>query len=180
MRALRYCLACALIAGATASVGAREIRPPEQITIGGGEVLRLCGQAQRTHLLGTVELYTVALYSDGVGYARLASADVAKALRIDVTYDHDLRRRVVLDWRRELVPPLEPQAVAHLRGSFAPLRHGDVVQIEYVPDKGTSVRVNKAVAVAGAHHDLMLAFLDQWLGDRPVSEQVKRTLLGGA
>lgn len=84
-----------------------------------------------------------------MGYARLASADVAKALRIDVTYDDDLRRRVVLDWRRELVPPLEPQAVAHLRGSFAPLRQGDVVQIEYVPDKGTSVRVNRAVAVPG-------------------------------
>jgi hypothetical protein len=33
--------------------------------------------------------------------------------------------------------------------------------------------------VSGAHHDLMLAFLDHWLGDRPVSEELKRTLLAG-
>jgi hypothetical protein len=52
-----------------------------------------------------------------------------------------------------------------------------VVLIEYVPGKGTTVRVNKAVAVGGVNHDLMLAFLDHWLGQRPVSEEIKRTLL---
>lgn len=181
MRARHSCLAaCALIVGATASVGAREIRPPEQITTGGGEPLRLWGWAHRTHLLGTLDLYTVALYSPGGGdYARLAAVDLAKALRIEVTYQDDLRRRVAIDWRRELVPRLEPQAVAHLLGSFAPLRRGDVVQIEYVPPKGTTVRVNKSIAVSGAHHDVMLAFLDHWLGQRPVSEEIRRTLLGG-
>jgi hypothetical protein len=51
------------------------------------------------------------------------------------------------------------------------------VQIEFAPEKGTTVRVNKAVAVSGGHHDLMLAFLDHWLGQRPVSEEIKRTLL---
>jgi hypothetical protein len=33
------------------------------------------------------------------------------------------------------------------------------------------------VAVSGAHHDLMLAFLDHWLGQQPVSEEIKRMLL---
>jgi hypothetical protein len=87
---------------------------------------------------------------------------------------------VALDWRGELIPPLEPQAVKHLRGAFGPLRHGDVVQIEYVPGRGTTVRVNRGVTASGAHHDLMLAFLDHWLGDRPVSADMKRALLGGS
>lgn len=178
MRALRRCLACALIVGATASIGAREIRPPEQITIGEREPLPLWGWAHRTHLLGTLDLYIVAVYSPGGGdYTRLAAVDAPKALRIEVTYQDDLRRRVAFDWRRELVPRLEPQAIAHLRGAFAPLRPGDVVQIEYVPQKGTTVRVNKGIAVSGAHHDLMLAFLDHWLGQRPVSDEIRRTLL---
>jgi hypothetical protein len=180
MRALRYSVVIAVIVSAAASLGARDNRPPEHISVGGSEPLRLWGQAQRTHLLGTVDLYSVALYSDGTGdRARLASADIPKALRIEVTYEDDLRRRVAIDWRRELVPSLGPPAVAHLRGSFAPLRRGDVVHIEYLPQKGTAVRVNKGVAVSGAHHDLMLAFLDHWLGDRPVSEELKRTLLAG-
>ena len=39
-------------------------------------------------------------------------------------------------------------------------------------------RYTVAVYVNGwAHHDLMLAFLDHWLGQRPVSEDLKRTLL---
>jgi Chalcone isomerase-like len=67
-----------------------------------------------------------------------------------------------------------------LRGIFAPLRQGDVVRIEYVPAKGTTVRVNKGVGGSGAHHDLMLAFLDHWLGQHPVSEDIKRTLLGSS
>jgi hypothetical protein len=112
--------------------------------------------------------------------AHLISPDVTKALRIVVTYREDLHRRVALDWRKELIPRLDLTATAHLRGTFAPLKEGDIVQIEYVPTKGTVVRVNRAVAVSGANHDLMLAFLDHWLGQRPVSETIKRTLLGGS
>ena len=82
------------------------------------------------------------------------------------------------DWRRELIPTVEPAAAVHLKGTFAPLQYGDVVLIEYLPQKGTTVRVNRAVAVENADHDLMLAFLDHWLGQRPVSEELKRALLG--
>jgi hypothetical protein len=179
MRVLLCCVASALLMGVTASVGARENRPPERIAVDGGEPLPLWGWAHRTHLLGTIDLYTVALYGGGGGdYARLAAVDAAKALRIEVTHQNDLSRRPAFDWRPELVPPLEPHAVAHLRGSFAPLRRGDVVQIEYVPSKGTTVRVNRGVAVSAAHHDLMLAFLDHWLGQHPVSDEMRRKLLG--
>jgi hypothetical protein len=130
------------------------------------------------HLLGRVEVYSVAVYVDGGGdRTTLASSDVPKALRIQIAYQDDLTRPIALDWRRELVPALDAAPAAHLRGTFAPLRHGDVVLIEYVPSKGTAVRVNRAVAVTGASHDLMLAFLDHWLGQRPVSEEMKRTLL---
>jgi hypothetical protein len=181
-RLLRPWLVFAVLSGmtgATAAPDGRKARLPEQIAVDGGNPLRIEGHAHRTHLLGTIDLYTLGLYSDGpIDRARLASVDVAKVLRIEVTYEDDLQRRVALDWRRELIPALEPRAEAHLRGAFAPLRRGDTVQIEYVPEKGTSVRVNRAVSVSSAHHDLMLAFLDHWLGDRPLSEEIKRTLLG--
>ena len=164
----------------TAAPNARELRLPEQITVEGVS-LRRTAQAHRTHLLGSLDLYAISLYSDGpIEPQRLASTDVAKALRIDVTCTDETRIRVGFDWQRELVPRLEPRAVTHLLGSFAPLRHGDAVQIEYVPAKGTTVRVNKTVAVSGAHHDLMLAFLDHWFGERPVSEAIKRMLLASS
>jgi hypothetical protein len=153
---------------------------PQTVTPEGGQSLSLSAQARRTHLLGSVALYTVAVYSDGapIDRAALASAAAAKALRIEVLYKEDFRRPMSFDWRRELVPRLEQAGAAHLRGTFAPVREGDTVLVEYVPNKGTTVRVNKAVAVSGADHELMLAFLDHWLGQQPVSEEIKQELLG--
>jgi hypothetical protein len=163
---------------AAVSPNANDGRPPSQLVLDGVGPIPLAAHAGRTYLLDAVETYTVAVYINGsIDRGLLAAADVAKVLRIDVTYVDDLRRRMPYDWRRELVPPLEPAATAHLRGTFAPLQHGDIVLVEYVPTKGTTVRVNRGVAVSGAHHDLMLAFLDHWLGQRPVSEELKRTLL---
>lgn len=158
---------------------AQSVEHPQSITPDGGPSIPRAGEAMRVHLLGLIDLYGLALYVPGSkNRANLLSEDVPKVLRIQVIYEEDPRSRIGIDWRGELVPKLESAATAHLRGTFAPLRSGDIVLIEYVPGKGTTVRVNKAVAVGGVNHDLMLAFLDHWLGQRPVSEEIKRTLLG--
>jgi hypothetical protein len=153
---------------------------PATLSIEGGGPLTLASQAARSDLLGAVELYTIALYTDGGAISRelLGSPSVAKALRIEVSFDDDLKRRVAINWRGELLPRLESPARAHIERSFAPIQYGDTVIVEYVPGRGTTVRVNKGVAVSGANHDLMLAFLDHWIGQRPLSEEIKQALLG--
>jgi hypothetical protein len=156
---------------------AHDATPPDQLVLDGAGPLPLAGHASRTCLLDT-PVYTIAVYVAGsLERGHLAAADVPKVLRIAVTYVDDLQRRHPCDWRRELVPSVEPAPSAHLRGVFAPIQNGDLVLIEYVPRKGTTVRINRTVAASGADHDLMLAFLDHWLGQRPVSEELKRTLL---
>jgi len=40
------------------------------------------------------------------------------------------------------------------------------------------VRVNDRISVSTGHHDLMLAFLDRWIGQRPVSEEMEAAPLG--
>jgi hypothetical protein len=172
----------ALLIASPALSAAQSVLQPPTVTLDGAGAIARAGQARRVHLLGAVDLYSIAMYVDGPLFdrAQLISPDVAKVLRIVVTYKEDLHRRVAFDWRRELIPRLDPAATAHLWGTFAPLRDGDVVLIEYVPNKGTVVRVNRAVAVSAANHDLMLAFLDHWLGQRPVSGTIKRTLLGSS
>lgn len=127
-------------------------------------------------------LYSLALYGNGrpLEPGALGSPAAVKVLRLVILHKEDLYRRITLDWRRELVLRLEAPAATHLHGAFASMREGDVALVEYVPDKGTTIRVNKGVAVTGAEHDLMLAFLDHWLGQRPVSESIKRALLGSS
>lgn len=175
----RYVVSLVFLLCVMLSHGAQAGELPATLSVEGRAPLMLASQAARRDLLGAVELYTVALYTgDGViSRESLASPDIPKALRIQVSYNEDLRRRLALDWRREMVPRLEPAAAAHIQGSFAPIQYGDTVIVEYVPGRGTTVRVNKGVAVSGANHDLMLAFLDHWIGQRPLSEEMKQSLL---
>src|SRR5262245_2963809 len=80
---------------------------PATITLDGGPVLPLAAQAQRRHLLGSVPLYSVAIYSDvPLRDVSLSSPATPKAALIRVTFEPDLKRRVTLDWRGELIPPL--------------------------------------------------------------------------
>ena len=141
--------------------------------------LTLLAEGSRTDQLGGEALYTVAVYAkEGpLDVARLASADIAKALRIEVTSDDDPSSPLTRPWRRELVPRLDMAAAAQLRALTSPVRKGDVLLVEYEPGKGTTIRGNKLTVVSRAPHGLMVAFLDQWLGQRPVSEELKRTLL---
>jgi hypothetical protein len=141
--------------------------------------LTLVAEGSRTDQLGGQALYTVAVYAEArpLDLARLAKADTAKALRIEVVSDDDPLAPLTRPWRRELVPRLDPVATTHLLAILGSIRKGDVLLVEYAPGKGTTILGNTRTAVSRAPHDLMVAFLDQWLGQRPVSEDLKRTLL---
>ena len=168
------------VLAASISASPNSSGPPASLTLDGGAPLARAGQVSRDHLLGLIPIYNVAIYFDGpIDRARLASPQSAKALRIEVTHNND-DRRLPVEWWRELIPKLEAQGVAHLMGTFGGLRSGDVVQVDYVPGQGTTIRVGKTVVVTGVNHDLMMAFLDNWIGQRPISEEMKRALLGGA
>jgi hypothetical protein len=178
-RTWQKAVAAAAFAAIALPARAQTVQHPASIDPEPGLTLPVAGRAERLHLLGLLEIYSVALYSKVAArdVARLASPDVAKALRIEIEYEEDFRRQLTIDWQRELIPPLNHAAIEHLRQTFAPLKRGAVVLIEYTPSKGTTVRVNNATVASGVNHDLMLAFLDHWLGQRPVSEELKRMLM---
>lgn len=144
--------------------------------------LTLVAEGSRTDQLGGEVLYNVAVYAQQqpLDLAGLASADVAKALRIEIDLDDDPFNPLTRRWRRELVPRLDAPAAAQLLAITAAARKGDVLVVEYEPGKGTTIRGNNATAVSRAPHGLMVAFLDNWLGQRPVSEELKRILLDWA
>ena len=141
--------------------------------------LTLVAEASRTDQLGGEGLYTVTVYAEArpLDLAHLAKAETPKALRIEVTSDDDPFSPLTRAWRRELVPRLDPAATSHLLTIVGAVRKGDVLLVGYEPGKGTTIRGNTLTVVSRAPHGLMVAFLDQWLGQRPVSEGLKRALL---
>ena len=172
---LRGALAAAVAVSSVAAQGTA----PASLELDAGATVPLVAQARRAHQLGSIDLYSVAIYANASvrDPAILASKDVAKAVRIEITYQVDLQRGMTFDWQRELIPAVDPAGMALMRRIIAPMRAGDVLQMDYTREKGTTVRVNKDVAVSRASHDLILAFLDHWIGQRPMSEEIKRALL---
>jgi hypothetical protein len=58
-------------------------------------------------------------------------------------------------------------------------KKGDVIQVDWLPDAGTLVRVNgepKGKPIPG--DDVYRALLKVWLGDRPTSAGLNKALLG--
>jgi hypothetical protein len=174
----RYAAVIAAIVSLAGTAAAVHGQSPAEVRVG-YTPLTLVAEGLRTDQLGGNPLYTVAVYAEArpLDLAHLASEDVAKALRIEVTSDDDPFSPLTRPWRRELVPRLDPAASAQLLAITAPIRKSDVLLIEYTPGKGTTIQGNARTAVSRAPHGLMVAFLDQWLGQRPVSEDLKRALL---
>ena len=167
----------AIVSWAGATAAAHGQRPAE-IRIG-FTPLPVVAEGSRTDQLGGEALYTIAIYADTrpLELTELAKADAPTALRIEVASDDDPASPLTRPWRRELVPRLAPAATTQLFAILRTVRKGDVLQVEYEPGSGTTIRVNALTVASRAPHDLMVAFLDQWLGQRPVSEELKRTLL---
>jgi hypothetical protein len=175
----RYVAFIAAIVSFAGTPAALHGQSPADVRVG-FTPLALVAEGSRTDQLGGEALYTVAAYAEArpLDLADLARADAAKALRIEVAIDDDPFSPLTRPWRLELVPPrLDPAATTHLLATVGAVRKGDVLLVEYEPGKGTTIRRNTLTAVSRAPHGLMIAFLDQWLGQRPVSEQLKRTLL---
>jgi hypothetical protein len=170
-------LAAAVVSIAVTPVVLRA-QSPAEVRVG-WTPLALVAEGSRTDQLGGEALYTVAVYaaSRPLDVAQLADADIPKALRIEVASDDDPFSPLTRPWRRELVPRLDRAATTQLFAMVGSARKGDVLMVEYEPGKGTTIRGNTLTAVTRAPHGLMVAFLDQWLGQRPVSEDLKRTLL---
>lgn len=181
-RALLLFISLVALSGAQIKAQTHRSLPPQPATIPSGAdgSLALVGEARRSHLLGSADLYDVAVYlPNGADMnGALINPDVSKALRVQVHAPDDLPLRLTFDWRAELLPRMNAAGSTHLRNAFGSLRHGDLLMVEYAPRTGTVVKINKTLVVPTAGHDLMLAFLDHWVGQRPVSEDMRRQLLG--
>lgn len=63
---------------------------------------------------------------------------------------------------------------------FAAAHKGDVLSIEYSPDRGTEVRINGEWRGAIEGNDFFRALLKIWLGPNPVSKSLKQDMLGSS
>jgi hypothetical protein len=61
---------------------------------------------------------------------------------------------------------------------FRTVQKGDIIRIDYIPAKGTEVRINNEWRGAVGGNTFFRALLKVWLGSAPVSSSLKNDMLG--
>jgi hypothetical protein len=153
----------------------------------GTDELVLNGAGIRTRVI--FKVYVGALY---LAEKKAAAAEVLAlpgAKRVALTLLRDLsaqqlneafEKGIHANHSAAEVEALKPR-IAQLLSLFADGKEGDVILIDYLPGSGTVVTLNgapKGKPIPG--EDFYRALLRIWLGDKPVDDDLKQAMLGGA
>jgi hypothetical protein len=65
-------------------------------------------------------------------------------------------------------------------GLFTTVHKGDEIRLDYLPGKGTQVRINDVLKGSVPGEDFSQALLKIWLGTKPADENLKNGMLGNA
>lgn len=169
-------LACAAPAW-SAEIAGVTLPPTEAV---GSTQLQLAGCSAREKLW--MDLYVVSLYlpRDMAGVARMTDDGVPKLVRLDVTHDGKVPNGLPSEWRQRLQRHVSQEFMQTLESHYNNLRGGDTVRVSYTPGGGTTLSVNGNTVATRPGGDLMDAMLKLWVGQDPVSQDIKRDLLQGS
>lgn len=147
---------------------------PETLTLSGQElVLNGYGERERWFM----DVYNCALYLPHRSTSRefIMAATTPTAIRIRVIYDPpaDVPDR----WEETFQAELSNELFDRMTDVYEKLDVGDIVIFAYVPGQGTKAYRNDKLLFTDKGHGLMQGLLDQWIGPRPVSKNLRRLLL---
>jgi hypothetical protein len=133
-----------------------------------------------------IDIYIGALYLQAktADASAILSDDGPASVRMHILYNEISKQKLTDGWMDGLDANLskdELQAIQPRLDAFNELfttvHKGDVLSIEYTPDKGTEVRINGEWRGAVKGNDFFRDLLKIWLGPNPVSKSLKQDML---
>lgn len=150
----------------------------------GDQALQLNGAGVQRFLW--VRLYRAGLYLPQVTRSprQALRMDGAKRLELRILHDHISAERLHRVWnktfrrnnRRATVRRLATE-IEQFSSMIRAVHKGDVVHLDYRPGQGTDVRLNGETLGTVVGEDFHRALLRVWLGRRPASSGLKRSLM---
>ncbi len=135
-----------------------------------------------------VKVYVAGLYLS----KRLSSADAIlassgpKRVRMHFVYDEISAEKIRAAWSDGYKANHSAEALAGLKDRvdrfnsyFPTIKAGDVVDVDYVPGTGTTVRINGEPNGPITGEDFHQATLRIWIGDSPASSGLKKAMIAG-
>lgn len=159
---------------------------PESITQPGStKKLVLNGAGIRTKFI--FDIYIGALYLE---QKQNAAADIypltgAKRIHMHFLYDEISKEKLTNSWSEGFKNNHNEDELSKLQSRidqfnamFTAVKKGDVINLDFQPEKGTTVIINKSTQGTVKGGDFYTALLKIWLGDQPADSDLKLAMLG--
>ena len=117
----------------------------------------------------------------------ILSDDGPASVHMHILYSEISKKKITDGWidgldanlpKNEL-QALQPQLDAFNK-LFTVMKKGDVIRIDYTPEKGTEVRINGEWRGVVEGNDFFRALLKIWIGPNPISKSLKQDMLGSS
>ncbi len=177
-------LLAGMVAPASQARTVSSIDVPEQARVGGHR-LQLNGAGIREKFF--FDIYVCALYLPKPAHsnAAVAAANGPRRVLMHFVYHKVGRDKLVDAWNEGFEANTSPaeRTALHKRidkfnSLFGDAPRGQVVLLDYVPGKGTTVTIDGHVRGMIPGKDFNDALMRIWLGEHPVTSSLKRELLG--
>lgn len=156
------------------------------------EQLQLAGQTLTLNGAGIRSKFVFDIYI-GALYLKLTTNDPQQAINMPgpkrvlmhFLYDEVEKQKLTDGWTEGFENNLTQQEFLKLKprldnfnSLFVTVKKGDEILLDYEPDKGTSVIINKQLTGTIKGEDFNRALLKIWLGDEPADSDLKSAMLG--
>lgn len=149
---------------------------PKQLQVA-DSLLHLNGQATRKRLF-FVKIYDVGLYlPKHISDQKQITQDIPQAFTVVIRYESNKKVGIPQAWREELLPALTQQQKKNLKSALSNAKTGEMFRIEYAPKHGTKILLGNEVILSESSYQIMSAFIDVWLGPKPISRRLAKALL---
>jgi hypothetical protein len=151
-----------------------------------GEELRLRGQTAKNNSRQAIYVGGLYLNHDNLDVEQILQSESAKRFVLycqDTTVKPDALLRafnlgINANHSEQEMSKLEPMISQFNQFWSSQVKQGDKIWVDYLPNKGTVISVNGIEKDIIPGKDFYDAFLKIWIGDKPLSQQMKKQLLG--
>ena len=163
------------------------VKLPDEVSLPGASApLVLNGFGIRKKFFFKVYLASLYLPERLSNAQKIIDSDTPKRVQMDMLYSKVEKEKFIEGWNEGFAANQTADALAPLQARlnsfnemFEDLVEGDQVQLDYLPSQGTIVRIKGVEKGVIPGRDFNQALLRIWLGDAPVTDSLKKALLGG-
>jgi len=182
-----WLLVCSLLASSAWAREVAGVKIPDAATLQ-GEQLKLNGAGIRTRFF--VKVYVGALYLAQTANAASAVLSDSGPKRISLHLLRELKAEQVSSALNEGLKAnnstgelaqldAKIKEFTAIMNSIGSAKKGSVIDIDYLPGKGTQVSLDGEAKGTVSGEEFNRALMKVWLGDKPVEDSLKKAMLGG-